>query len=64
LELLLELPWNEYSKDNFDLKEHKRYWIEIILVEEVKANDRASSCLKIRNDMKSPIICLTGPQSW
>jgi ATP-dependent Lon protease len=23
LELLLELPWNEYSKDNFDLKEHK-----------------------------------------
>jgi ATP-dependent Lon protease len=24
LELLLELPWNEYSKDNFDLKEHKR----------------------------------------
>ena len=63
LDIYLELPWNEYSKDNFDLKraqkildrDHfglkdvKRRIIEHIAV------------LKLRNDMKSPILCLNGP---
>ena len=63
LDIYLELPWNEYSKDNFDLrraqkildrdhfglKDVKRRIIEHIAV------------LKLRNDMKSPILCLNGP---
>ena len=63
LDIYLELPWNEYSKDNFDLrraqkildrdhfglKDVKRRIIEHIAV------------LKLRNDMKSPILCLNSP---
>ena len=63
LDLFLDLPWNEFSKDKFDLKramkildrDHyglddvKRRIIEYLAV------------LKLRNDMKSPILCLYGP---
>jgi ATP-dependent Lon protease len=49
LELLLELPWNEYSKDNFDLKRAQKILDrDHFGLEEVKKeNDRASSCFKL-----------------
>ena len=63
LQLLLELPWNEYSKDNFDLKRAKR-----ILDEDHFGLDQVKerilehlAVLKLKGDLKSPIICLYGP---
>ncbi|QHI36025.1 Lon protease 2 [Kordia antarctica] len=63
LELFLDLPWNEFSKDKFDLKK-----AEIILdrdhsgLEDVKKRIiEYLAVLKLRNDMKSPILCLYGP---
>jgi len=62
-QLLLDLPWNEYTKDNFDLKRAKKvldndhYGLE-------KVKDRILeylATLKLKGDMKSPIICLYGP---
>jgi len=63
LELLLDLPWNEYSKDNFDLKRAKKildrdhYGLDDVK----KRIIEYLAVLKLRNDMKSPIICLYGP---
>lgn len=63
LELLLDLPWSEFSKDNFDLKRAK----EILDrdhygLEEVKERIiEYLAVLKLKNDMKSPILCLYGP---
>ena len=63
LELFLELPWNEYTEDNFDLKraqtilDRDHYGMEEIkkrIIEHL-------AVLKLRNDMKSPILCFTGP---
>ncbi len=63
LEMLLDLPWEHYSKDNFDLKR-----VRTILdkdhygLEDVK--DRIIehlAVLKLKGDMKAPIICLVGP---
>tara|TARA_R110002073_G_scaffold4213_2_gene28020 strand:- start:6404 stop:8842 length:2439 start_codon:yes stop_codon:yes gene_type:complete len=63
LDLLLELPWNTYSKDKFDLKRAQR-----ILDRDHfgldKVKDRIIehlAVLKLKGDMKSPIICLYGP---
>ena len=63
LELFLELPWNEYSKDNFDLKRAQKILDKDHFgLEEVKKRMiEHLAVLKLRNDMKSPIICLTGP---
>lgn len=63
LELFLELPWNEYSKDNFDLKRAQKILDrDHFGLEEVKKRMiEHLAVLKLRNDMKSPIICLTGP---
>ncbi len=63
LELLLDLPWGEYSKDNFDLKRAQRILDrDHFGLEEVKKRMiEHLAVLKLRNDMKSPIICLTGP---
>ena len=63
LELLLELPWNEYSKDNFDLKRAQKILDKDHFgLEDVKKRMiEHLAVLKLRNDMKSPIICLTGP---
>ncbi|MEL1240311.1 endopeptidase La [Flavobacterium flavipallidum] len=63
LELLLDLPWNEYSKDNFDLKNAQKILDrDHFGLEEVKKRMiEHLAVLKLRNDMKSPIICLTGP---
>ena len=63
LELFLELPWNHYSKDNFDLKRAQK----VINRDHFGLDDVKKriiehlAVLKLRNDMKSPIICLTGP---
>ncbi|GEC73349.1 ATP-dependent Lon protease [Flavobacterium flevense] len=63
MELLLDLPWNEYSKDNFDLKNAQKILDrDHFGLEEVKKRMiEHLAVLKLRNDMKSPIICLTGP---
>jgi len=63
LDLFLELPWNEYSKDNFDLKRAQKILDrDHFGLEDVKKRMiEHLAVLKLRNDMKSPIICLTGP---
>lgn len=63
LELVLDLPWNEYSKDNFDLKNAQKIIDrDHFGLEDVKKRMiEHLAVLKLRNDMKSPIICLTGP---
>jgi len=63
LELLLELPWNEYSKDTFDLKNAKKILDKDHYgLEDVKRRVlEHMAVLKLRNDMKSPILCLYGP---
>lgn len=63
LDLFLELPWNEYSKDKFDLKRAKKildrdhYGLEDVKQRIIEY----LAVLKLRNDMKSPILCLYGP---
>jgi ATP-dependent Lon protease len=63
LELLLELPWGIFSKDKFDLK----HAIKVLDrdhfgLEDVKERIiEHLAVLKLRGDMKSPIICLYGP---
>ncbi|OIQ22450.1 MAG: endopeptidase La [Flavobacterium sp. MedPE-SWcel] len=63
LELMLDLPWNVFSKDKFDLKRAEKilnrdhYGLEDVkrrIIEHL-------AVLKLRNDMKSPILCLYGP---
>ncbi|WP_298221674.1 endopeptidase La [Flavobacterium sp.] len=63
LELILDLPWNEYSKDNFDLKRAQKILDrDHFGLEDVKKRMiEHLAVLKLRNDMKSPIICLAGP---
>lgn len=63
LELFLELPWNEYSKDNFDLRRAEKILDKDHFgLEDVKKRIiEHLAVLKLRNDMKSPILCLTGP---
>ena len=63
LETLLDLPWNEFTKDNFDLKKAEK-----ILAKEHfgldKVKDRIIehlAVLKLKGDMKAPILCLVGP---
>lgn len=63
LQTMIDLPWNEYSKDNFNLKHAQRildkdhYGLEKVkerIIEHL-------AVLKLRGDLKSPIICLYGP---
>jgi len=63
LELFLELPWNHYSKDKFDLKHAQKVLDrDHFGLEDVKKRMiEHLAVLKLRNDMKSPILCLTGP---
>ncbi len=63
VQLLLELPWNEYTTDNFDLKRAKA-----ILDEDHFGLDQVKerilehlAVLKLKGDMKAPILCLYGP---
>ncbi|AOW19215.1 endopeptidase La [Urechidicola croceus] len=63
LDLLLDLPWEEYSEDKFDLKRAQKILDrDHFGLEKVK--DRIIehlAVLKLKGDMKSPIICLYGP---
>ena len=63
LDLLLELPWNEYSVDKFDLKRAQKILDrDHFGLEEVKERIiEHLAVLKLKGDMKSPIICLYGP---
>lgn len=63
LDTLINLPWNEYTNDNFNLKKVEtklnkdHYGLE-------KVKDRILeqlAVLKLRGDMKAPILCLYGP---
>ena len=63
IETMLELPWNEYTKDNFNLKNAKK-----VLDKDHFGMDMVKdrilehlAVLKLKGDMKSPIICLYGP---
>ncbi len=63
IETMLELPWNEYSDDNFNLRNARKVLdADHFGLETVK--DRIIehlAVLKLKGDMKSPIICLYGP---
>ena len=63
LELILDLPWNEFTKDIFDLKKaNKILNRDHFGLEEVKKRIiEHLAVLKLKGDMKSPIICLYGP---
>lgn len=63
LELLLDLPWNETTKDNFDLnKAQKVLDKDHYGLEKVKKRIiEYLAVLKLKNDMKAPILCLVGP---
>lgn len=63
VEFLVEMPWNETTKDNFDLKRARKildkdhYGLE-------KVKERILEYLaviKLKNDLKGPILCLYGP---
>jgi ATP-dependent Lon protease len=63
LDLLLDLPWNEYTEDVYDLKKAKKvldndhYGMD-------KIKDRILeylAVLKLKGDLKSPILCFVGP---
>ena len=63
LDLYLDLPWNKFSVDNFDLKRAQKilnrdhYGLDDVkkrILEHI-------AVLKLRNDMKSPILCFNGP---
>ena len=63
LQTLVELPWNEYTKDNFDLKRAQN-----ILDKDHFGLDKVKerilehlAVLKLKGDLKAPIICLLGP---
>lgn len=63
IETLLDLPWNVYSKDNFDLKNAQKILDQDHFGLE-KVKDRIVehlAVLKLKGDLKSPIICLYGP---
>lgn len=63
VEFLVDLPWNDYTKDNFNLKRAKKILdADHFGLEKVK--DRILeylAVLKMKNNMKAPILCLYGP---
>lgn len=63
LELLVELPWQHYSKDKFDLKKAQKILDrDHFGLENVKERIiEYLAVLKLKGDMKSPILCLYGP---
>jgi len=63
LDLLVDLPWKNYSEDNFDLeKAQKILDKDHFGLDDVKKRIiEYLAVLKLRKDMKSPILCLYGP---
>jgi len=63
LDLLLDLPWDEYTDDNYDLKNAKKV-LDADHYGMGKIKNRILeylAVLKIKGDMKSPILCFLGP---
>ena len=63
IETLVELPWEHYTKDNFDLKRAQKILDRDHFGLE-KVNERIIehlAVLKLKGDLKSPILCLYGP---
>ena len=63
LDLIVDLPWENYSEDNFDLdKAQKILDKDHFGLDDVKKRIiEYLAVLKLRSDMKSPILCLYGP---
>lgn len=63
VQTIIALPWNEYSKDNFNLKRAQRILDrDHFGMEKVKERIiEHLAVLKLKNDLRSPIICLYGP---
>ena len=63
LELILDLPWEHFTQDKFDLKNAQKILDrDHFGLDDVKKRIiEHLAVLKLRNDMKSPILCLTGP---
>ena len=63
IDLLVDLPWDEFSLDNFNLENTKKILDQDHFgLDEVKKRIiEYLAVLKLRNDMKSPILCLYGP---
>ena len=63
LELVLELPWNEFTEDKFDLNRAKKILDrDHFGLDEVKERIiEHLAVLKIKGDMRAPILCLYGP---
>jgi ATP-dependent Lon protease len=63
IQTVITLPWNEYSKDNFNLKRAQRILDrDHFGMEKVKERIiEHLAVLKLKNDLRSPIICLHGP---
>lgn len=63
LEFLVDMPWNEFTKDNLDLKRAQRvldkdhYGLEKIKERIIEY----LAVLKLKDDMKAPILCFVGP---
>jgi ATP-dependent Lon protease len=62
-EFLVELPWNDFTNDNFNLKHAKKILDKDHFgLEKVKERIiEYLAVLKLKNDMKAPILCLYGP---
>lgn len=63
VEFMLELPWGEYTNDDFDLKRAKKILDhDHFGLEKVKGRIiEYLAVLKLKQDMKGPILCLYGP---
>ncbi len=63
LEFLLDLPWNEFSKDNYDLRRVRKFLDKDHFGLD-KVKDRIIehlAVLKLKGDLDAPILCLVGP---
>ncbi len=63
VEFMLDLPWNDFTNDDFDLKRAKKILDEDHFgLEKVKTRIlEYLAVLKLKQDMKGPILCLYGP---
>lgn len=63
LDTLLELPWGEFTRDNFDIK-HAQKILDRDHFGLTKVKERILehlAVLKLKGDLKAPILCLVGP---
>jgi len=63
IQTLLDIPWNEFTKDNFNMNRAERILDrDHFGLEKVKERILEHlAVLKLKGDMKSPILCLVGP---